>query len=196
MAYPHLAVGADLTARGIDVGSAQDTLLAAASAAIRAAAGGAPITLTTSTITLTTEASRRLELPVRPIHAVTAVRIDGQTITDWVLRGQSLWREAWWQAPQSIPSLVDVTVEYGWHEIPPDLVDLVCSLVAAGGASIADSGYDPRRQMSYERIDDYQYGLRTGDDEVISVMELPARTVRMIRERFGTAGSVVVGSVR
>ena len=49
--------------------------------------------------------------------------------------------------------------------------------------------------MGYERIDDYQYGMATGDDEVVSPMELPESTRAWLRGRFA-GGAAVVGTVR
>ena len=188
-----LAVHEDLEVRGINAGQAEAALLAAASDAIRAEAGSL-IGRATSTVTFSTEASRRLELPARPVISVDSVRLDGEPVADYKVRGSSLWRDCYWQRPGAVPSEVEVTFTHGWDPIPAVVIDLVCSLVAAGVSAIGDN-YDPKRRMSYERIDDYQYGLRTGDDEITSVMELPPRTTAMLRRRFGI-GSTVTGSVR
>lgn len=194
MATTQLATAADLSARGITGDYATlSALLDAATDAVRAEAGTI-ISRETSTVTFPTEASRRIELPARPVHAVTSVLLDGEAITDWHLRGTSLWRESPWQRRGAIPSELTVTFEHGWDLAPAAVVDIVCALVAGGLAAVAE-GYDPKRRMSYERIDDYQYGLRTGDDEITSVMELPRRTTDLLRRRFGI-GSAVVGSAR
>lgn len=189
---PPLATTSDLTQRGIDAGAAEAALLGAASDAVRSEAGAA-ISLATSTVRFPTEPSRRIELPARPVHSVTSVLLNGEPVTDYVVRGSSLWRECRWQRWGDIPGELTVTFTHGWDPVPASIVDLVCSLVAAGVSATTD-GYDPKRRMSYERIDDYQYGLRTGGDEIVSVMELPKRTTDMLRRRFGL-GSMVVGSV-
>jgi hypothetical protein len=195
VALAPLAAVADLTARGIDTSNTDriDALLDAASASVRDAAGSA-ISRATSTVTLWTEASRRIELPARPVVSVASVTLDGVTVTDYKLRGSALWRDCYWQMPRDTPGEVVVTFTHGYATVPADVVDLVCSLVAAGNAATED-GYDPKRGMSYERIDDYQYGMTTGADEVVSPMELPERTRAWLRSRFG-ASSTVVGTVR
>lgn len=194
MALAPLAGTEDLEARGIVVDEdAAEVLLAAASDAVRAEAGSA-ISRHTSTVRFVTEASRRLELPARPVVSVDSVLLDGVPVTDWVLRGSSLWRSCRWHSPGGVPSEVTVTFTHGYEDVPGVVVDLVCALVAAGASAMGD-GYDPKRRMSYERIDDYQYGLRTGEDEIVSVMELPKRTAAMLRRRFG-GGSLVAGTVR
>ncbi len=198
MALEPLAGVADLRARRIDTTDADrtQTLLTAASASIRDAAG-CSITRATSTVRLWTEASRRIELPARPVHTVTAVVLDDVPVTNYKLRGSSLWRDTYWQHPGAIPAELVVTFDHGWDDVPQDIVDLCCSLVAAGLAAAAnESGaYNPGRGIAYERVDDYQYGKTQGQDEIISPMELPERTRQALRTRFGTVGAVV-GTVR
>jgi hypothetical protein len=195
MALAPLADAASLQARGIDISNTDriNALLAAASAAVRDAAGSA-ISQETSTVTLWTEAARRIELPARPVESVAAVTLDGVAVTDYRLRGSALWRQCYWQLPDATPGELVVTFTHGYDPVPADIVDLVCSLVAAGLSS-ADDDYDPKRGKTYERIDDYQYGMQTGGDELVSPMELPERTRAWLRRRFGV-GSTVVGTVR
>jgi hypothetical protein len=71
MALAPLAEVASLEARGIDTSNTARLyeLLDAASSAVRDAAGSA-ISRSTSTVTLWTEASRRIELPARPVVTV------------------------------------------------------------------------------------------------------------------------------
>ena len=198
MAYEPLATDADLSARGISTENVAATaaLLDAASAAVREAAG-CPISEQTSTVTLWTEASRRIELPARPVRSVASVVLDGETLTvddDYVVRGSSLWRDCQWQAQGDIPGELVVTFTHGYAEVPADIVDLVCNLVGAGMASVTE-GYASHAGKQYESIDDYRVGYTVGPDAISSVMELPERTVRSLRARFGTT-TVVVGTVR
>lgn len=200
MALTPLATAADLSARGIDVTDtfAVITQLDAASAAIRAAAGCA-ISRQTSTVTLWTESSRRIELPARPVVSVATVVLDGVTLTlntDYVLRGSSLWSLGGaWQEPGSIPGALVVTFTHGFAEVPADIVDLTCALAGAGLAAVAD-GFAANTGKQYESIDDYRVGFAIGADAVVSVMELPDRTARSLRRRFGSGGAVSVGTIR
>jgi len=194
MALAPLASAADLTDRGITVTAGVTAQLAAASAAVRDAAG-CSITRQVSTVTLWTEASRRIELPARPVRGVTSVTLDGVVLTDWHLRGSSLWRVTPWQAQGNIPSELVVTFDHGYDAVPADVVDLVCSIVGAGLASIAE-GFKAHTGTEYESIDDYRTGYTKGADAVVSVMELPDRTKAALRKRFGSGGAMVVGTVQ
>ncbi len=194
MALDLLATAADLSTRGTPTDDAGlvSAMLEAASAAVREAAGSV-ITRTSSVVTLEAPMGPNLSLPFSPVRGVSDVSIDGEAVTDYTLVSGRLWRASGWLLGCG-PSLVTMTVDHGVDVAPADLVDLVCSLAAAGVAAAAD-GYDPKRGMAYERIDDYQYGLRQGDDEVVNPMILPERTRLWLRQRFG-GGSYVTGVVQ
>jgi hypothetical protein len=193
MTLSSLATEDDLDARNISVGAADvDALLASASAAVREAAG-CSITETAGTITLDGGAGRFIPLPGWAIRSVDAVLWDEVELTDWRLRNGSLFRTSCWGGDFDPPSLT-VTYTQGLAECPADIVDLVCSLVAAGAASAAD-GYDPKRGVSSERIDDYQRSFTRGDDEVVSPMILPKATRDLLASRFGH-GVTVTGEIR
>ena len=191
MALGSLAVTADLTARGITPSTTELSvaLLASASAAIRDAAG-CSITQTTGTIVLTGDSSRWLTLPGWAVSAVSAVLIDGAAVTDFTLANGALYRAYGWGDGLE-PSFITVTYTQGLTTVPADIVDLTCSLVAAGVARAAD-GYDPMRGVSSERIDDYQRSFTRGADEVVAPMELPASTRVWLAGRFGQ-GVIVTG---
>ena len=117
MALASLATAADLSANGIDITNATIVAaqLAAASSAIRDAAGSA-ITRQTSTVTLWTSASRKVDLPAQPVHTVTSVTLDDEVLTedtDYVVRGGSLYRLGGpWQSPcADVPGDLVVTFE-------------------------------------------------------------------------------------
>jgi hypothetical protein len=199
VALAPLATAADLLARKIDVTDSASVVsqLAAASAAVRNAARVA-ITKQMSTVTLWTEASRRIELPARPVRSVTSVTLDGVALvagTDYLLRGSSLWRDKPWQSRGEIPSELVVTFVHGLDAVPDDIVDLVCALAGAGLAAIAD-GFKTHTGVQSESIDDYRVGYATGADAVSTVMDLPDRVEDMLRERFGSGGPTVIGTVR
>lgn len=185
-----LATVADLTARGIETSNTAliEALLDAASSAIREAAG-TPITETTATAKFPTPDSRRLDLPA-PVRSVASVVLDGEEISDWSLRGNSLWRHRW-QLPGDLPGEVTVTFTFGLTETPADIVDLVCNLVGAGIAH-AEGGYEAKTGLAYESIDDYRVGYAQGADANVSPMELPDRTRRMLARRFGGGSAMVV----
>lgn len=200
MALEPLATVADLAALGIDTDDADlvDSLLISVSAAVREAAG-VPIIRTASTVSLATEASRRIELPGAPIRSVTAVSLDGAPLTegvDYVVRSGCLWRLGQpWHRHDEVPSELTVTYEHGFDEVPADIVRTVCLYVAAG-INAAKDGFEGHRGLQYMSIDDYREGYLSGTDEVVDPAELTERTKADLRARFGGSGPLVIGSVR
>lgn len=192
MALAPLATVADLSARGIDVSNHAliDALLNAASEAIRDAAGS-PISEVTSTVVLDGVQGFRLALPSSPVTSVTAVSVDGEAVTDYTVHGGILRRSAGWGPGcyGTAPDPVEVTYTHGYAEVPADIVNLVCMFVAAGLAEAADGA---RAGITNEKIDDYSVGYAQGSEAVASAMEIPERTRRMLRARFG--GGVYVTS--
>ncbi|GAB3656487.1 hypothetical protein [Glycomyces tarimensis] len=58
-----------------------------------------------------------LDLPERPVTAVTRVAIDGDELTagtDYKRVGNKLWRRGGWRACPSEPSEIEVTYTHGW----------------------------------------------------------------------------------
>lgn len=188
MALADLATSADLSARGVDVTDTDlvAAMLAAASAAVREAAGSA-ISEQTSTVTLEAPEGRYLALPSLPVTEVDTVEIDGEAVTDWTLVSGSLWRSCGWT--QCEPALVEVTFTHGLAEVPADIVNLVCMFAAAGMASASEGS---RAGVVGERIDDYSVQYAQGADAVATALEVPERTARMLRARFG-GGVYVTG---
>lgn len=191
MALGNLATTADLEALGVDTSNtdAIDALLASASAAVREAAG-CSITEVTGTVTLDGGNRRFIPLPGWAIRSVASVLWDGNAVTDFRLRDGQLFRAYGWGGDFD-PPVLTVTYTQGLTEVPADIVNLVCSLVAAGLARVAE-GYDPKRGISSERIDDYQRSFTRGEDEVVAPMELPPATREWLARRFGN-GSAVTG---
>lgn len=195
MALDPLATVADLEARGLTIEPAEtavvETFLAEASAAVREAAG-VPISQTTSTVALEgPDNSQWLTLPGPPIQSVSAVAIDGESVTDWKLRSHQLWRAAGWQTG-SEPSEVTVTQLHGLPEVPADLVGLVCRIAAAvlvryraqpDGEGLA------ARDVRAERIGDYS--VTYGDSGRITEIELPDYLREQLAARFGGGVTVV-----
>jgi len=164
-------------------------MLAAASAAIVEAAGS-PIVKKTSTVKLVTVPGRRLRLPGGPIREVLSVKIDGDDVDGWVLRGDSLWRRTHWQT-SAIPVEVEVTYTHGYDEVPEDIVYLTC-LLASSAMAEAGEGLESRAGLAYESIDDYRVGFEQGQFASTSAIEIPAGTRAMLRRRFGNAVGMTV----
>lgn len=194
MALDPLATVADLEARGLTVDASETDIaeqyLEVASAAVREAAG-APISETTSTITLEGEAGQRLTLPGLPVSEVASVELDGAAVTDWRLRSQRLWRAAGWTGCDG-PSEVEVTYTHGLPTIPADIVDLVCRM-AAGALKAQRSEEDgtglATEVITSERIGDY--AVTYGGDGRISEMDLPQYWRERLEARFGGGAALL-----
>ncbi len=139
MALHPLASIEDLSRRGLAVEpeetTAVEVYLEVASAAVREAAA-APISATTSTLTLEGEPSQWLRLPGLPVASIASAKIDGVTVTDWRLRSGMLWRAAGWTGWDG-PAEVEVTYTHGLTTVPADIVDLVCRMTAAAWSPTA-----------------------------------------------------------
>jgi hypothetical protein len=127
---------------------------ASAEQAIRTASGwvesktGVAFTPRTSTLRLSGSLATILELPVRPVTAVTAVTIDGTAYTDFSLTaGGQLYRELTWRTGFG-PQVVAPTVKYGCAAPPDDIKGVVLEM--SGGI------YDGRLGVRSEQIDDYR----------------------------------------
>lgn len=89
-----------------------------------------------------------LELPYNDVTAVSAVRVNGSTVTGWTLRVGTLYRAAGFGARCSWPpDQVDVDLTYGRTAVPDD-VKLAVLEIAAGM-------YDHPEGWISESIDDY-----------------------------------------
>lgn len=186
-----LATVDDMSVRNIDTtdAAAAEEMLRVASATVTSAAGS-PILRRTSTVRLVSQPGKRLRLPAGPVRSVDEVLIDGEPVDDWRLLGDSLWRKAPWQR-SSMPSEVAVTYDHGRDEVPADIVNLVC-LLAGAGMNLIEEDFEAKSNLAYESIDDYRVGFQQGADGSVSAMELPPRTTRMLRARFGSGGVATV----
>lgn len=188
MALAPLATVADLEARGLTVAPEETAIagvyLGVASTAVREAAGTA-ISRTTSTITLEGESGQRLTLPGAPIVSVDAVTVDGQAVTDWRLSSGRLWRAAGWTGCE--PSEIEITYTHGLVEVPEDIVDLVCRMVAAAlmayRAEDDGAGLATTKEVTSERLGDW--AVTYGSDGRITEMDLPQYWRDRLAARFG-----------
>ena len=198
MALVQLASVGDLADRGVDTSNASlvGAMLGAASEAVREAAGAA-ISVTTSTVEVEGTQGQRLPLPGGPLRSVSSVKVDGVEVSDFRVVGGALWRRVGWSSYCDEPSIVTVTYQHGFDEVPADVVDLVCQFAAAGIASAAE-GYAGHAGVASEQeaVDDWSRSRTfvTGGDAQASVMEVPPRTRLMLRSRFGGGTYVTGGS--
>jgi hypothetical protein len=187
VALDPLATVDDLEARGFTVDASETSIagvyLGIASAAVREAAGTA-ITRVTSTITLEGARGQWLRLPGPPIVSVDSVSIDGDPVTDWLLRSERLWRAVGWTGCE--PSEVEVTFTHGLPEAPEDIVDLVCRMAASAVVAVRDddgTGLASTKEVTSERLGDWS--VTYGADGRISEMDLPQYWRERLQARFG-----------
>lgn len=185
-----LAITADLTARGIPTADAT-LALAAASAAIREAAGNC-ISQLTSTVTLPAPRGNLLALP-GPVTAVASVSVDGgaaltQDVDFYVLEN-GIWAYCGWDCLQR-PVPVTITFTHGLATIPVDIVDLTCALAAVWIAAKA-TAFISEPGVESERIDDYSFTSTPESAGQISPVWIPDRTRAALAARFGGGAAVV-----
>lgn len=147
MSLPFLVSGVDLATALQD-----DIDLAAAELALRRASGRVR-RYTRQTISLVTDdvivripqCADELVLPQRPVVSVASVVVNGQTSTDWKLRGDTLVRCGGW------PYGATITYTHGYAEIPDDIQDIV---LAQAGFRMINPG-----MLRSRSIDDYSETL-------------------------------------
>jgi hypothetical protein len=126
-----------------------------------------------------------LIIPQRPVRSVAAVTIDGTVYTDWVLRGQRLWRLGGWNLRSTAPSEVIISgVEHGYVDGSQGLQlarDMCFSLAAAGWSN-------PGGTVASESIDDYRVTFTQAEER----MQVTPSMRDMLREAYGL-GSYVTG---
>lgn len=196
-----LATAADLTDRNIAIpdGIDPDTILAAASDAIRDAAG-CPISETTSTIALViTDCSAWIDLPAGPVTDIASLVIDGTTIVPSVLTNGS-WSSGWRKVGDSlllvnvrniiVPAIATITYTHGLAVVPADIVDLVCGIAAMAFSQDGDYGAAGRERSV--RLGDYSETRAVPDGaDSPSPVAIPDSVRERLRARFGTSVAVV-----
>ncbi|WP_055693006.1 hypothetical protein [Streptomyces prasinopilosus] len=195
MALAPLATVDDLEARGLAVDPSEaavvNVYLGVASTAVREAAGTA-ISRTTSTVTLEGVPGQRLTLPGVPVVSVDAVTVDGRTETGWRLSSGRLWRAAGWSGRE--PSEIEVTYTHGLVEVPADIVDLVCRMVAAAlkayRAEDGGEGLAADKEVTSERLGDW--AVTYGSDGRVTEMELTQHWRERLAARFGSSVTTLV----
>jgi len=143
------ATGSELASylqRDLDASTANQALTLASADFISAA----DTVFSATTVTWATQGGpgTDIEIPFRPVTAVSQVRLNGVVITGWTLRHNALWRSAgfgtWSAFP---PDLVEVDLTYGYTTVP-DVVKKAVLEIAAGM-------YENPVAVVSESIDDY-----------------------------------------
>lgn len=122
-----------------------EALLADASALVRSYTGQS-FAETTDDVVVLRSMGGRINLPRRPVTAVTKVEVIGGsealpdfTLADWLFDGIDTIRlgdgacvinlpEVWWD-DDGYPGTYRVTYSHGYAEVPPDVVAVVCAMI-------------------------------------------------------------------
>ena len=169
-------------------------LIASASSAITSAAG-TKIIAGTSTIEVLGINERMLNLPGTPIRRIDEVLADGEPVdkNSYKVTATGAYRAYGWACGYDLPTLT-VTYFHGYDEIPRDIQTLCASMVIAGLIAAREGGWGLQNgNMSSFGIDDYRESYATSGEgiEQVTPMDLPERTRKALRKRFGGAVAVV-----
>lgn len=105
---------------------------------------------TTATFTTTGTTCTAILLPFRPVTAVSAVRINGVTVTGSTLIKNTLYRPAGFGTGCAVPpDSVEVDLTHGYTSVPDDVKAAVIETAAAAYQT-------PVGALIAERIDDYE----------------------------------------
>lgn len=117
-----------------------------------------------------------IRLPFRPVTAVSAVRINGATVTGWTLVKDTVFRAAGFGTSYPIPpDEVEIDLTHGYTSVPDDVKAAVLETAAAGYAV-------PVAAVVGESIDDYQVRYSAAGGGV----QLTAGALRLAHEYRGT----------
>lgn len=176
-----------------DVDTATATLLLeAATAVVQATAGQRLVQVLGDVVALDLDeydGGHYLDLPERPVAAVTTVLIAATAVTDYStqLRRNRLWRADGWRstliAYPSQPSLVTVTYDHGYAA-----GDQRLQLARGATLSLASAVYGNPGGVTREQIDDYAVAYEAASAR----MEASTSLAALLRKQYGRVG----GSVR
>lgn len=165
-------------------------LLECATAVVQEAAGGQRIVqVVGDTFSLIGTTDSWLDLPQIPVTAVSAVTLDGVTLTSGTLvstyykhRGSRLWRTDGWQTYVGMPSDVAGTYTHGWAAGSQELQ------VARGAVlSLAKGQFSNPSGVASESIDDYSVNFQAMSSSMDATPYLKAA----LRRRYGRRAGLV-----
>lgn len=151
-------------------------------AVVQAEAGQRLVAVTDDSVTLLGTTDSWLDLPERPVTAVSSVAVDGTAVGDYRLFGARLWRSCGW-APSSLePSTVTVAYSHGYASDAQELQ------LARGAvlAVVRDWAANPTAATSL-RIDDYAETYSA----VTARLETTTHLRAALRRQYGRRGGLV-----
>lgn len=182
-----------------------ELLIAAATGVVQAECRQRLVAVTGDTVRLLGTADRWLELPERPVTAVTSVSVGGAAVADWTLYADAktgrarLWRGTGWRGYAggssclSAPPVATVVYDHGYPAGDPAL-----ELARSAVLSLAAAGFDNPSQMQSEdeSIDDYRHAVRwAAAVEAAGAAALHPNVARALRRRYSAlAGSLTLAA--
>lgn len=166
-------------------------LVECATAVVQATCGQPPqrlVAVAADEVELVGLAGAWLDLPQRPVTAVTAVEVDGEALTadtDFKVVGSRLWRSAGWISTWGEPTLVAVTYDHGYAGGHQSL-----QLARAATLSLIKGVYGNPDGAVRVAIDDYSAAY----EAMSAQMDASPFLVARLRSQYGRpAGMVRVG---
>lgn len=167
--------------------------LAAATAVVQEAAGQRIARVLGDTATFIGSTDSWADLPQRPVTAVTAVTLDGDTLTEgtsgsgpltYRVIGSRLWRGAGWQVRAGEPSVIAVTYDHGYADGDQGIEFARAAVIglAKRGLTVAVAG-----GVVSERIDDYQVAY----ESAASAMDASPYLRRALIRQYGVRAALV-----
>ena len=131
---------------------------------------------TSATYTTLGTPSVSIRLPFQPVTAVSAVRINGSTVTGYTLIKDTLYRASGFGTSCAIPpDKVEIDLTYGYTSVPDDVKAAVIETAAAAYSV-------PVSAVTSEAIDDYQVRYSAAGGGV----QLTASALKLAEQYRGT----------
>lgn len=175
---------ASLLQQDLDTATAT-LLLQAATAVVQATVGQRLVQVANDVVALDldeNDSGPYLDLPERPVTAVTTVLVGGTAVTDYSpqLRRNRLWRAYGWRSPltyyPSQPSQVTVTYSHGYAP-----TDQRLQLARSATLQLAASAYANPGGAIREQIDDYSVAY----EAAATRMEASPSLAGLLRKQYG-----------
>lgn len=151
-------------------------------AVVQAEAGQRLVAVTDDSVTLLGTTDSWLDLPERPVTAVSSVAVDGTAVGDYRLFGARLWRSCGWAPSPLEPSTVTVAYSHGYASDAQELQ------LARGAvlAVVRDWAINPGAATSL-RIDDYAETYSA----LAARLETTTHLRAALRRQYGRRGGLV-----
>ena len=159
--------------------------LEVATAVVQEAAGGQRILqVVDDTFSLLGTTDSWLDLPQRPVTAVSGVEIDGEPVTDWVRFGSRLWRRCGWSACPHEPTTVTGVYTHGYPDGAQEL-----QLARGAVLGLAQTAYSMPAggAVQREQIDDYAVAYAA----VRSALDASPALTAALRRKYGRRAGIV-----